>query len=131
MKISKIISLFTLSISSSIAFALSYNLYSDASAQSQVVTTVTPENQGEYIRFYIDKDGKWAKYANSSTGEVGWVDLGAIEKQKADALRKDLLKSVDEQGEGYVYKPTTVFFVKDVFCCFNFINISICFKTSS
>ena len=52
--------------------ASSYNLYSAASDQSKVVTTIHADNQGEYIRFYTDKDGKWAKYANSSTGDVGW-----------------------------------------------------------
>ena len=108
MKISKIISLSALLFSSSIAFASSYNLYSDASAKSKVVTTITPENQGEYIRFYTDKDSKWAKYANSNTGEVGWVDLGEIEQKKADALRKDLLKSVDEQVAYYKNKLSSL-----------------------
>lgn len=78
-------------------FSSDYKLYSESSDKSKVVTTITPENQDDYIRFYTDKDGKWAKYANSTTGEVGWVDLGEIKQQKADALRKELLKNVDEQ----------------------------------
>ena len=89
-------------------FANDYKLYSEASSKSKVVTAITPENQGEYIRFYTDKDGKWAKYANSSTGEVGWVDLGEIEQQKADALRKDLLANVDEQIAFYNNKISSL-----------------------
>lgn len=108
MKISKILFLSLLLFNSSITFASSYNLYSDASAKSKVVTTITPENQGEYIRFYTDKDGKWTKYANSHTGEVGWVDLGEIEQQKADSLRKDLLKDVDEQVTYYKNKLSSL-----------------------
>ena len=81
----------------STGFSTDYKLYSESSDKSKIVATITPENQGEYIGFYTDKDGKWAKYANSTTGEVGWVDLGEIEQQKADALRKVLLKNVDEQ----------------------------------
>ena len=63
--------------------------------------TLNADNQGEYIRFYTDKDGKWAKYANSHTGEVGWVDLGQIEQDKPDSLRKRILDNLNDRVKYY------------------------------
>ena len=80
-----------------LSFASSYNLHTDASVKSQTSTVINTDNQDEHIRFYTNKDGKWAKYANSTTGELGWVDLDEIEQQKANTLRKNLLKYIDEQ----------------------------------
>ena len=114
MKIRKIVSLSVVLFSSSMAFASNYNLYSDDSTKSKVLTTINTDNQDEYIRFYTDKDGKWAKYANSATGEVGWVDLGEIKQKKADALRKDLLKNIDEQIAVYNNKLSSLIELKGI-----------------
>ena len=81
----------------SLGFASGYNLYSEASEKSKVITTIDEKTQGEYIRFYTDKDGKWAKYANTQTGETGWVDLGQIEIEKANVLRQQLLDDLNLQ----------------------------------
>ena len=76
-------------------------LYAEASQKSKVIDTITLDNQGQYMRFYTDKDGKWAKYANSHTGDVGWVDLGQIEQNKADALRKNILDGINDRIKYY------------------------------
>lgn len=106
MKLKTISYLAILSLLSSLGFSAAsdqsgINLYSEASAKSKVINTLNAHNQGEYIRFYTNKDGKWAKYANSHTGEVGWVDLGQIEQDKADALRKQILDNLNDRVKYY------------------------------
>ena len=81
----------------SLSFASSHNFHNDASSKSKASTIIDADDQDKHIHFYTNKDGKWAKYANSITGEVGWVDLDEIKQKKANTLKKNLLKYVDEQ----------------------------------
>ena len=90
-----------------------YNLYAEASNKAKVINTINDKNQGEYIRFYTDKDSKWAKYANSHTGEVGWVDLGQIETEKADALRVQILDNLNNRVKYYNQQLSALAELKD------------------
>lgn len=42
----------------STTFSIDYKLYLDVSKKSKVIAIITTENQGEYIRFYTNKNGK-------------------------------------------------------------------------
>ena len=101
MKIKNIIAILTLSLFSSVVFAANFNLYSEASTDSKVIAKIDSKNEDQFIKFYTDKDGKWAKYANSKTGQVGWLDLGSLNKDKANNLRQELIKNVDKKINYY------------------------------
>ena len=90
-----------------------YNLYAEASNKAKVINAINDKNQGEYIRFYTEQDGKWAKYANSNTGEVGWVDLGQIEMEKADALRVQILDNLNDRVKYYNQQLSALAELKD------------------
>lgn len=89
-----------------------YNLYSDNSLKSKIISNINDENQNEFIHFYTDKEGKWAKYANSNTGEVGWVDLEEIQKQKKENIKNFLIRDIDERINFYNEKLSSLLKIK-------------------
>ena len=93
---------------SNLCFGSSFSLYNEDSPKSKIIAIVDQENQDEYIRFYTREDGKWAKFANTKTGKVGWVDLTRIKAEKADALRIEILNSLQDQIQHYKDKITAL-----------------------
>ena len=96
-----VLTISVLALLSRLGFSSNYNLYSEASKKSDVLSTIDDSNHNEYIRFYTDEEGKWAKYANTYTGKTGWVDLSEVEKEKENYLRKEILKEVDKEISYY------------------------------
>jgi hypothetical protein len=97
----KILALSTLFLASTCAFSATYSLYNKASTDSKIVGKLDTNNQGDYFKFHMSKDSNWAKYANSKTGDVGWLDLNEVDKHKADDLRKRIIKNIDENIKYY------------------------------
>ena len=89
--------IFILALFSSVLFAGNLNLYSEASTDSKVIAKIDSKNETQFIKFYTDKNGKWAKYANSNTGQVGWLNLADLNQEKTDQLRHELLSNIDKK----------------------------------
>lgn len=79
-----------------LGYSAQVNLYSSQSTSASVVDKIDLNNPSNWQQFYTTKDGNWSEYINSDNGKVGWVDLQQVNQAKADNLRQQLLKGIDD-----------------------------------
>ena len=98
-KLTTIATAITISLSATISFS-AYKLYAEPNSSSKVVTEIE-SNGSNFIQIYQNKDGSWKKFADTNTGQVGWINMQDIKKHKADKIRKRMLKNIDSNISYY------------------------------
>ena len=76
-------------------FATGYQVYSQPNANAQVVSQLTDQNQNQYIQFY--QQGNWVKVADTSTGQVGWVDTAQAQKAPVQTQYQQAVNALSAQ----------------------------------
>ena len=98
-KLTTIATAITISLSATVGFS-AYKLYAEPNSSSKVVTEIE-SNGSNFIQIYQNKDGSWKKFADTNTGQVGWINMQDIKKHKADKIRKRMLKNIDSNISYY------------------------------
>ena len=98
-KLTTIATAITISISATVSFS-AYKLYAEPNNSSKVVTEIG-DNGSNFIQIYQNKDGSWKKFADTNTGQVGWVNMQDIRKHKADRIRNRMLENIDSNISYY------------------------------
>ncbi|MCF6765664.1 hypothetical protein L3V82_07755 [Thiotrichales bacterium 19S3-7] len=82
-----IFALSLIAAATSAAFATTYNVYNQPNTQAKVISAINEQNSNQYMPFY--QQGQWVKVADTTTGNVGWVNIQAnSHKQQVNYQKK-------------------------------------------